>query len=105
MLFVINLILTAFFVFLGVLFRRGKGLSLVAGYNTMSKAEREKIDQDKLARYMSSLMFALAACFLVSGLGALLQIMILYWIGAAAFLLVIILGLIYINTGNRIRNN
>lgn len=105
MLFVINLILTAFFALLGVLFRKGKGLSLVAGYNTMSKAEREKIDRNKLARYMSNLMFALAVCFVVSSLGALLKIMVLYWIGAVVFLLVIVVGLIYINTGNRIRRD
>ena len=102
MLLVISLLFTAFFVLLGILFRKGKGLSLVAGYNTMSKAERERVDREKLARYMGNLMFILAACFLITTAGPMLHIMALYWVGIAAFLLVIFIAAVYLNTGNRI---
>ena len=99
---VIHLIVAAFFILLGILFRRGKGLSLVAGYNTMSKAQKEKIDSEKLSRYMSNLMFALAVCWLIIACQAVFHQIAFLWIGMAAVFLVIIIGVIFMNTGNRI---
>lgn len=53
------------FVILGIMFLCGKGSFLIAGYNTASKAEKEKIDEKKLCRYVGKLMFAFAGCFLI----------------------------------------
>ena len=99
---VIFIIIFLFFALLGFLLRKGKGLSLVAGYNTMSKTEKEKIDTDKLARYMSNLMFALAACCLVILCSFIFHKVAFLWIGFAAILIVIIVGVVYMNTGKRI---
>ena len=102
MLFIIHLFIVAFFVLLGFLFRKGKGAFLIAGYNTASKAEREKIDETKLCKHMSRLMFILAACWLIIALSAVFSENILLWIGFGAFLFAVIFGVVYINTGNRI---
>ena len=102
MLLIIHLVILASFILLGLLFRRGKGMSLVAGYNTMSKSQRERVDEKRLARYMSNLMFGMAACYLLIVFSAVFQSNALLWIGFAAFLIVAIVGVIYMNTGNRI---
>jgi hypothetical protein len=88
-------------VLLGVLFSRGKGAFLIAGYNTASAAERARYDEKALCRFMGKLMFALAACQAVMGLGAAWAGMWLYWIGIGLFLAAVLGGVIYANTGGR----
>ena len=102
MLLAIHLFIIAVFILLGFLFRRGKGMMLIAGYNTMSKAAREKIDTKKLCRYMSNLMFALGACWLIIACCEIFGENAFLWVGFVAFLLVAIIGVIFMNTGKRI---
>lgn len=86
---------------LGALFYSGRGAFLIAGYNTMSKAKKARYDKAALCRFMGKLMFALAACWIPVALGAVLDVGWLYGVGIAAFLIVIVVGLIYANTGHR----
>ena len=58
-----ELAVTALFVGLGVLFSKGKGAFLIAGYNTMSKEKKARYDKNALCRFMGKFMFALAACW------------------------------------------
>lgn len=46
MLLMIHFIFVALFVILGIIFLCGKGSFLIAGYNTASKVEKEKIDEN-----------------------------------------------------------
>lgn len=101
MLLVIHCIMILIFILLGVLFLRGKGAFLIAGYNTASKAQKEHTDEGKLCRCMGKLMFALAGCWLVIASSELFQTMLLLWVGLGLFFAVIIGGVIYMNTGNR----
>ena len=96
-----NAAMAAVFVLLGVLFSRGKGAFLIAGYNTASAAERARYDEKALCRFMGKLMFALAACQAVMGLGAAWAGMWLYWLGIGLFLASALGGAIYANTGSR----
>lgn len=96
-----NAVMAALFVLLGVLFSRGKGAFLIAGYNTASAAEKAKYDEKALCRFMGKLMFALAACQAVMGLGAAWAGMWLYWVGIVLFLVSVVGGVIYANTGRR----
>ena len=96
-----ELAVTALFVGLGVLFSKGKGAFLIAGYNTMSKEKKARYDKNALCRFMGRLMFALAACWVPVALGAVLDVDWLYGAGIAAYLIVIAAGLIYANTGHR----
>ena len=100
---VVTLLVTALFILLGVLFASGKGAGLIAGYNTMSAKEKEKIDKKKLCSAMAKLMFLLAACFAVASCGPLLHVMALYWVGMVLFLVAVIGGVIWMNTGDRIK--
>ncbi len=49
-----ELAVTALFVGLGVLFSKGKGAFLIAGYNTMSKEKKARYDKNALCRFMGS---------------------------------------------------
>ena len=86
---------------LGALFYSGRGAFLIAGYNTMSKAKKARYDKAALCRFMGKLMFLLAACQVVMGLGAAWAGMWLYWLGIALFLVSALGGVIYANTGRR----
>ena len=97
----VHLAVVLLFVALAVVFWRGKGASLIAGYNTASEEERMGTDEQKLCRFMSKLMLALALCWLVAASSEVFHLRALLWAGIALFLVVIVAGLIYANTGNR----
>ncbi len=103
MLLVIHGAVTGSLVILGIIFLKGKGSSLIAGYNTASRAEKEKIDEKKLCRYVGKLMFALAGCFFIMMLSDIFHKMWILWLGLGLVFMVSIGGIIYINTGDRIK--
>ena len=103
MLLIIHGIIVGVFIILGIVFLKGKGSFLIAGYNTASKAEKEKTDEKKLCRYMGILMLLLAACFLVIIASDISGEMWLLWLGLILFFGIMIGGVIYINTGNRLK--
>ena len=96
-----ELAVIASFVGFGVLFSKGKGAFLIAGYNTAFRSEKENYDEKALCRFMGRLMFALAGCWIPVFLGTMLKLDWLYGAGIAAVLIVIVVGLIYANTGHR----
>ena len=91
------------FLLLGLVFSRGKGAFLIAGYNTASKAEKARYDEKALCRFMGRLMFAMAGCWAVVALSTLLDREWLLFLGLGLYLVVIFGGVIYANTGNRFR--
>ena len=103
MLLEVFLVITALFVVLGIIFASGKGANLIAGYNTASREEKAQTNEKKLLKAMSVLMFVLAGCFLVSASSELFHIKSLIWIGQALFVVVLIAGLVYLNTGKRFK--
>ena len=102
MLLIIHFLIIAVLAVLGLVFRKGKGTFLIAGYNTASKAAKEKIDEKKLCRYMSRLMFVLAGCWLIIAACEIFGKIWLLWLGLAMFLISVLIGIIYMNTGGRI---
>ena len=86
---------------LGLVFSRGKGAFLIAGYNTAPKREKEKYDEQALCRFMGKLMFALAGAWVPIALSALLNRMWLLWLGLGVFMAVCLGGVVYMNTGHR----
>ena len=52
-------------VVMGILILAGKGDYLIAGYNTASKKEREKVNIKRLRRLMGITMFVLALLLLI----------------------------------------
>lgn len=99
---IVDIFVILLFVILGISFSRGKGIDLVAGYNTLPKEEKDKIDKKALCRYMSILMYLLSACWVVLSIGVELEKLWLFWCGFGLFIGVVIFFVIYINTGNRL---
>ena len=98
---VINGGIIVLFAALGVALLHGKGAFLIAGYNTMSDAERNAIDEERLCRFMGKLMLVLAGCWCVVTLFEARGPMTLFWVAVAAFLTITFGAVIYANTGNR----
>ncbi len=100
---VLPLFITALFVFMGIIFASGEGANLIAGYKTASREEKAKTDEKKLLKAISVFMFVLAGCSLISALSQVFHVKSLIWIGQALFIAALIIGLIYLNTGDRFR--
>ncbi len=90
---------------LGVLFSLGKGAFLIAGYNTASETEKRTIDEKKLCKLTGRLMFVLAGCMLFPICGVLFHVPALYGVGFVLFAAVAVGGVIFMNTGNRIKKS
>ena len=105
MLFAIYLAMTGLFVLLGVVCAAGKGTGLIAGYNTASAEEKANYDKKKLCKAMSRLMFALAGCWLVTASSEIFKKIALLWIGLALFLIVSVVGAVYVNRVTKIENH
>ena len=103
MLLAIHLGMTLMFVILGIFFSKGKGAFLIAGYNTASKAEKQKTDEKKLCKFMGRLMFLLAACWLVIASSEIFKALWLLWVGLCLFFAVCVSGVIYMNTEHRFK--
>ena len=101
--FGIFLTLAVLLIILGITFASGRGAGFVAGYNTASKDEKEHTDEKKFLLAMAVFMFVLAGCLLVSAAGAIFNVTALIWIGQGLFVVALIAGLIYLNTGNRFK--
>ncbi len=52
---------------LGLFIRKGKGLMLIAGYNTMSKEDRDKVDKEELSRSVGNLLIRMAIEIMLLG--------------------------------------
>lgn len=103
MLLALHVIVVFIFLLLGILFFKGKGTSLIAGFNTAPKSEKQSINVKKLARFVGKLMFISAGCWMIIILSDLIQSKTLNLFGAVLFVVSMLSGVIYANTGNRFK--
>ena len=101
--FVILLLVALISTILGIVFFKGKGAGLIAGYNTASPAKKAEYDVKSLCRFVGILMFIMAVCFIVSAIGALFENDYVLEAGIFAFIISMIVGVIYANTGRRFK--
>ena len=96
---ILGLIITA----MAILLLTGKGAFLIAGYNTMSKEEKEKYDAKALCRFMGKILLPIGIFIPLNSVAAIYKI---NWVGAVYGGLVaglVIFAVVYCNTGNRFR--
>lgn len=88
---------------IGIFLLRGKGAFLIAGYNTMSKAEQAQYDAPKLCRFIGKILLPMALLTPLPMVGAYFR---LNW-PAYAYLAImgalLVFTLIYANTGNQFK--
>ncbi|MEG0259310.1 MAG: DUF3784 domain-containing protein [Lysinibacillus sp.] len=97
--FLIGVILV--FVMMAFVLLRGKGAFLIAGYNTMSAAEKERYDEVALCKFMGKLMLSIAFSMLFILLDAIFEVGWGFIVGTISILVLSIGGVIYMSTGNR----
>lgn len=100
---IINIGVILLFLMLAGIFFRGKGAWLISGYNMMPKSEKEKYNEVALCHFMAKFMAALAVCWIPVTLYTITYQKVFIITGIAAFCLVIAIGVIYANTGNRFK--
>lgn len=96
-----KILMIALFVLLGIMLSLGKWSFLIAGFNTMSKEEKEKYDSSSLCKFMGKFMFIIAFCITLFVLSDVFTMKILFNIGITILIVSIIFVIIYANTGNR----
>lgn len=96
-------IVVSLLILLGITFSCGRGLFLIAGYNTSSKEEKSHINEKLLGRFMGKLLFLLAGDWIVIALGSIFHITFLHAVGIILFVISIAGAVVYANTGNRFK--
>lgn len=83
----------------------GKANFLIAGYNTASKEEKEKIDEKKISRFMGKFLFVLGMIQLILPITEIFKIEFkgITFSVSTIFIIVTLVGIIYMNTGNRFK--
>lgn len=97
--FIVSCFVIMMFFALGIIFSKGKGAFLIAGYNT--HPNKEKFNEKALCMAVAKLMYALGVSWLIVAVSSLLESKIMFIIGQVVFIVSIIVGVIYLNTGNR----
>lgn len=90
---------------MGIYLLQGKGAMLIAGYNTLPDKEKEKYDEAALCKATGKLILSFIAPITLISLGDLLQMNALMIAGGVLLAVLIVFGLIYINTGNRFKKD
>lgn len=97
---------TAVLLIVGWLIKYKKVTWLISGYNTASKQEKQRYDIEKLCKYMGNFIFTLASIFLVMAITSVLFNKYsdrITWIGFGVLVVVMVCGIVYLNTGNRVK--
>lgn len=98
-----GLIVLILFLLLGIVFSKGKGAFLIAGYNTLSDSEKEQYNETELCKFMGKMMYGFCFCILLLLLSDFLEIQMLFIVGIVLFIALIIFLIVYTNTGNRFK--
>lgn len=97
---------TTVLLIVGWLIKYKKVTWLISGYNTASKQEKQRYDIGKLCNYMGNFIFILAGIFFVMAITSVLISQYserITWIGFGVLTVAIVCGIVYLNTGNRVK--
>jgi len=102
---IVNIVSGALLLLVGFLTRTYNLSGLVAGYNTAPEEEKQKYDEKKMTRYVGNLLMISAGVLLVFGFASVVIELPGYLFGVSwgLFTAFIFAGLIYLNTGNRLK--
>lgn len=100
---IVNLVLMIPFLIMGFVFSKGKGASLIAGYNTMSESKKAQYDETALCKFMGKVMYGVSFCLLLFSLNAALNMEVIFWTGMILLFALILFTVVYMNTGDRFK--
>lgn len=90
-------------IILGYLIKYRKWTWLIAGYNTSSKEEKAKYNKEALCNGVGNLLFILSGISFFAALGEFWGVDWIVRITWILFIVVIVVAIIYMNTGNRFK--
>lgn len=93
------------FLITSIFLLQGKGAMLISGYNTMSAEGKAKYDEMALCKATGKLLLWITLSIAIIFTGDFLQLDWFLNIGISFMIAVIIIGLVYMNTGNRYKKN
>lgn len=95
---------SAIFIFLGIMLSMGKWSFLIAGFNTLTKEEKERYDVKSLCKFMGKIMFLIAFSVALPSIGEKYNIEGMIYLTPMCIIGIVIFAVIYANTGNRFEN-
>ena len=87
----------------GIILCSGRGIDMIAGFNTSSPEERAKWAEIALCRGVGILLFVIVGCCILTTVGAILDVPVLEWGGLALCAVLTAGGMIYINKSKRFK--
>jgi len=90
---------------IGLILRTGKANFLIAGFNTMNKEEKAKWNEKAVSRFTSWLLIIPSAVLLIGCIPILFNVypVVFILISHIIFTVLIVLGVIYMNTSPRFK--
>jgi len=101
--FVVSAAIGGLMIILSIIMLMGHGSSLIAGYNTKSKSEKEKYDAPSLSKFMGKILLPLAILVILMGIERLHELSWFVTVWMIAFVSILAIAIIYANTGNRFK--
>ncbi|AHA29701.1 hypothetical protein U719_08145 [Exiguobacterium sp. MH3] len=86
-----------------IVLSRGKGASLLAGYNTMSESKKETYDEVALCKFMGKIMYGISFSLLLIAFSEISGYSFLFVVGFVLLVFFIIFAGVYTNTKNRFK--
>ena len=97
-------IITSLIIVIAVFLLNGKGAFLIAGYNTLSKKEKEKYNEKALCKCVGFILIGVAVCIMLFPLGDYLKMAWITYSGMGIMFAGVLGGVIFANTSKRFRN-
>ena len=86
---------------LGIYLLTGRGWFLLAGYNTMSRGEKEKYDTEALCKFNGKIALSIGVLTFFMGIESIIHWFV--WVYVAIVIFLCIFAAVYCKTGNRFR--
>lgn len=100
---IVMLLVIALFLILGIIFHKGKGAILIAGYNTMPDEEKAQYDEMAITKFMGKMMFALSFSMGFWVIAELVERQWIFYIGMALFIAIMLYTLMFVNMSARFK--
>jgi len=103
---ILSLVMAVLIFIAGWLVREKRVTWLISGYNTAPKEEKETYDIEKMCLYVGNMVYLIGGIYLVIGVFSLIfspYSFAIFMVGNGIGLIVMIAGLVYLNTGNRLK--
>jgi hypothetical protein len=88
---------------ISLVLQTGRGSFLIAGYNTLSREEKEKYNSKKLGRFIGRILFPIGLFAPILAVGGIYEIVWLPALYSFGVIALSVFAVIYCNTGNRFK--